>query len=80
MNTFFIPALYMANGCRQTPLRCFNGTLCKRSHTSGGFCNGSQVAKVSEDHFSQASNTKMLFSQGVLKPAGKGVVHLQKCV
>lgn len=44
------------------------------------FCNGSQAAKQPEDHFFQANNAKVLCSQGVLKPAGKGVVHSQKCV
>lgn len=45
-----------------------------------GFCKGSQVANQSEDHFFQANNAKVLCSQGVLKPSGKGVVHSQKCV
>lgn len=65
MNAFCIPALYVANVCRQTPLRCFNGTLCKAGCTVVGFYNGSQVANLLEDHFSQTDNTKMLFSQGV---------------
>ena len=70
----------MANVYRQTPLRCFNGTLCKAGRTVVGFYNGSRVANMSEDHFSQANNTKMLFSQGVLKPAGKGVWYARKSV
>lgn len=42
--------------------------------------SSSQAAKQSEDHFFQANNAKVLCSQGVLKPAGKGVEHSQKCV
>lgn len=48
--------------------------------TGVGFSNGSQAAKQWEDHFFQANNAKVLCRQGVLQPAGKGVVHSQKCV
>lgn len=45
-----------------------------------GLYKSSQVAQLLEDLFSSGKNTKMLCSQGELKPAGRGVVGSQKCV